>query len=175
MSNEVELWMVGAAAGPGVVALVVAIALWLKLRRVRAEQRVLLPDGGRVDIVERQAALARAGERVNDRLDHMRAEVTRLMEHTDAGLRSALRFQGLVRYDAYQDMGGQQSWSMAILTADRTGAIITSLHARDHARVYLKEVHAGVSEQRLSPEEQRALTAAMADPAPSITPAPESQ
>ncbi len=171
--NEVDLWMVGAAAGPGVVALVVALVLWVKLRRVRADQRVLLPDGAQVAIVERQAVLARAGDRVNDRLDDLRAEVTRLMEHTNTGLRGALRFQGVVRYDAYQDMGGQQSWSMAILTAERTGAIITSLHARDHARVYLKQVHAGVSEQRLSPEEERALAAAMADPAPSITPTPE--
>ena len=165
--------MVGAAAGPGVVALIVAIVLCVKLRRVRADQRVLLPDGERVAIVERQASLARAGDRVNDRFDELRAEVTRLMEHTNAGLRGALRFQGLVRYDAFQDMGGQQSWSMAILTGERTGAIITSLHARDHARVYLKQVTAGVSEQRLSPEEQRALAAAMADPAPSITPTPE--
>lgn len=171
--NEVDLWMVGAAAGPGVVALVVALVLWVKLRRVRADQRVLLPDGAQVAIVERQAVLARAGDRVNDRLDDLRAEVTRLMEHTNTGLRGALRFQGVVRYDAYQDMGGQQSWSMAILTAERTGAIITSLHARDHARVYLKQVHAGVSEQRLSPEEERALAAAMADPAQSITPMPE--
>lgn len=171
--NEVDLWMVGAAAGPGVVALVVALVLWVKLRRVRADQRVLLPDGAQVAIVERQAVLARAGDRVNERLDDLRAEVTRLMEHTNTGLRGALRFQGVVRYDAYQDMGGQQSWSMAILTAERTGAIITSLHARDHARVYLKQVHAGVSEQRLSPEEERALAAAMADPAPSITPTPE--
>ncbi len=173
MQREVALWMVGAVAVPGVVALIIAIVLWVKLRRVRAEQRVLLPDGEHVGLVERQAALARAGDRIGDRLDDLRAEVTRLMEHTNAGLRGTLRFQGIVRYDAYEDTGGRQSWSMAILNAERTGAIITSLHARDHARVYLKQVHAGVSEQRLSPEEQRALATAMADPAPSITATPE--
>jgi len=173
VQQEVALWMVGAAAVPGVVALIVAIALWVKLRRVRAEQRVLLPDGERVGLIERQAALTRAGDRLGDRLDDLRAEMTRLMEHTNAGLRGTLRFQGIVRYDAYQDIGGQQSWSIAILNADRTGTIITSLHARDHARVYLKELHAGISEQRLSPEEERAVAAAIADPAPSITPTPE--
>lgn len=165
--------MVGAAAVPGVAALIVAIVVWVKLRRVRAEQRVLLPDGERVGLIERQAALARAGDRLGDRLDDLRAEMTRLMEHTDTGLRGSFRFQGIIRYDAYQDIGGRQSWSMAILNADRTGAIITSLHARDHARVYLKELHAGVAEQRLSPEEERAVAAAIADPAPSITPVPE--
>lgn len=165
--------MVGAAAVPGVLALIAALLLWLKLRRVRSEQRVLLPDGERAGLIERQAALVRAGERMNDRLEGLRDEVVRLMEHTNAGLRGTLRFQGIVRYDAYQDIGGRQSWSMAVLNADQTGAVITSLHARDHARVYLKELHAGVSEQRLSPEEEGAVAAAMADPAPSITPAPE--
>ena len=173
MQREVALWMVGAAAVPGIVALIVAVVVWLRMRRVRAEQRVLLPDGERVGLIERQAALARAGERLGDRLDALRIEVTRLMEHTNTGLRGTLRFQGIIRYDAYQDIGGQQSFSMAILNADHTGAIITSLHARDHARVYLKELHGGVSEQRLSPEEERAVAAAMADPAPFITPVPE--
>lgn len=173
MQRDVALWMVGAAAAPGVVALVAAIVLWVKLRRVRADQRVLLPDGERGGLIDRQAALSRAGDRLGDRHDDLRAEVSRLLEHTNAGLRGTLRFQGIVRYDAYQDMGGQQSWSMAILNADRTGAIITSLHARDHARVYLKEMTGGHTEQRLSPEEQRAIAAAMADPAPSIAPAPE--
>lgn len=170
MQRDVALWMVGAAAVPGVLALFVAFGLWLKLRRLRAEQRVLLPDGERGGLVERQAALARAGDRLNERLDHVGDEVTRLMEYTNAELRGTLRFQGIVRYDAYQDMGGEQSWSMAILNADHTGAIMTSLHARDHARVYLKQVIAGVSEQRLSPEEERAVAIAMADPTASIEP-----
>jgi hypothetical protein len=162
--------MVGTAAVPGIVALIVAFGLWLKLRRLRAEQRVLLPDGERGGLVERQAALARAGDRLSQRVDHIGGEVTRLMEHTNAELRGTLRFQGVVRYDAYHDMGGEQSWSMAILNADHTGAIITSLHARDHARVYLKQVIAGVSEQRLSPEEERAVEVAMSTPTETIAP-----
>jgi hypothetical protein len=102
-------------------------------------------------------------------MDDLRAEVARLTEHTDAGLRGALRFQGIVRYDAYQDMGGQQSWSMAILNANGEGAVITSLHARDHARVYLKEIVGGAPLQRLSPEEERALAAARAEPSQSVS------
>jgi hypothetical protein len=69
----------------------------------------------------------------------------------------------MVRYDAYRDMGGQQSWSIALLDGNRTGAIVTSLHARDHARVYLKELAGGVSEQRLSPEEERAVALALGE------------
>jgi hypothetical protein len=171
VDTQVGVWFIAAAALPGIAALVIAIVLWVRLRRVRAEQRLLLPDGTSLGLVERQAALARAVDRLGDRLDDLRAEVTRLMEHTNAGLRGALRFQGIVRYDAYREMGGAQSWSMALLNAERTGAIVTSLHARDHARVYLKEIVNGASSQRLSPEEQRAVAVAMGDPAPSIEPA----
>lgn len=170
MDNEVAVWVVGVAVAPGAIALVWTIVLWIRLRRVRADQRILLPDGTSAGIVDRQAALARSLDRLGDRIDDLRAEVARLTEHTNTGLRGALRFQGIVRYDAYQDMGGQQSWSMAILNAQGEGAIITSLHARDHARVYLKEIVAGGSAQRLSPEEERALAAARNDPAPSIAP-----
>jgi hypothetical protein len=140
---------------------------------VRAAQRVLLPDGTREDVLDRQAALSRSIERTGDRVDGLRAEVRGLAEHTDAGLRGALRFHGLVRYDAYDDMGGEQSWSMAILNADRTGSIVTSLHARDHARVYLKEMVGGIPSQRLSPEEERAVALALSEPVQSFAPPAE--
>jgi len=65
-----------------------------------------------------------------------------------------------VRYDAYGDMGGQQSWSIALLDASATGSVMTCLHARDHARMYVKEVVNGASEQRLSPEEVAAIALA---------------
>jgi hypothetical protein len=81
--------------------------------------------------------------------------------HTEAELRTALRFQGLVRYDAYRDIGGEQSWSLALLDGNQTGTVVTSLHARDHARVYMKRLVASTAEQRLSPEEQRAVELAI--------------
>ena len=54
----------------------------------------------------------------------------------------------------------------ALLDARRDGAVISCLHARDHARVYLKEVAEGVAGQRLSPEEQRAMALALGAPRP---------
>jgi hypothetical protein len=173
VDSTVEVWVVALAAVPGVVAITVAIWLWVALRRVRAAQRVLLPDGMQGNVLDRQAALTRTIERIGDRVDALRGEVSRLAEHTDAGLRGALRFHGLVRYDAYADMGGEQSWSMAILNAERTGSIVTSLHARDHARVYLKEIVAGVPSQRLSPEEERAVAAALREPVQPFAPGSE--
>jgi hypothetical protein len=164
--ESVELWVAIVAAAPGVLALIVAGALWMSLRRARAAQRALLPDGAKVSLVDRQATLQRQMERLEQAVRDLEALVEHQAEVAERGLRGALRFQGMVRYDAYRDMGGQQSWSIALLDGNRTGAVVTSLHARDHARVYLKELAGGVSEQRLSPEEERAVALALGEPLP---------
>lgn len=170
MGERVAVWAVAGAAFPGVVAIAWCVVLWIRQRRLKADQRVLLPDGAKAGLLDRQAGLQRAIERLEEALDGVRSEVGRLADDTDTRLRTALRFQGLVRYDAYRDMGGQQSWSLALLDANRTGAVVTSLHARDHARVYMKELEDGVSGQRLSPEEERAVALAMEDSPPPLRP-----
>lgn len=172
MDLDVALWMVIAAALPGVAACVVAVLLWRSLRRTRAAQKTLLPDGTPASLVDRQAALQRAIDRLEGGIADLESLVERQGEVTERELRSALRFQGLVRYDAYRDMGGQQSWSIALLDGTRSGAVVSCLHARDHARVYLKEVAAGVATQRLSPEEERAMAAALGHSPPPPRPAP---
>jgi len=155
--DDLALWIAAAAGVVAVIAVALGTVTMVRLHRVRAEQRVLLPDGAREDLISRQAALQRAVDTVERGIRDL-DEVTRMqLEATQVGLESALRFQGLVRYDAYSEMGGQQSWSIALLDAHGTGAVISCLHARDHARIYMKEVEAGVAGQRLSPEEERAL------------------
>jgi hypothetical protein len=163
---EVYDWVAVAAGAAALIALVLCAVLWALLRRVRATQQVLLPDGASAGLVDRQASLQRAQERLEGGLKDLEALIERQGEVTEAGLRTSLRFQGMVRYDAYRDMGGQQSWSIALLDQHKTGAVVTSLHARDHARVYLKELREGVPSQRLSPEEQRAVTMAVGTPPP---------
>lgn len=148
---------VAAAAVPGIVACVLVAVLWVRVRRARAAQTVLLPDGTQVDLVDGQAVLRTELERVRTGLGDLQALFDRQAEVTARELGRSLRFQGLVRYDAYGDMGGSQSWSIALLDESANGTVISCLHARDHARVYLKEVADGVSEQRLSPEEERAI------------------
>ena len=86
-------------------------------------------------------------------------------EVTERSLATSLRFQGLVRYDAYRDMGGSQSWSIALIDGNGTGAVVTCLHARDHARMYMKELEEGTPSQRLSPEEETAVALAPGRPA----------
>jgi hypothetical protein len=170
---EVSVWVAVAAGVPGLAALILTGLMWRHLKRLRAGQRVLLPDGANASIVDRQAALQRAMARVEDGLSNLEDLVESQAETTEAALRTSLRFQGMVRYDAYRDMGGRQSWSVALLDGNHSGSIITSLHARDHARVYLKQMVEGAPSQRLSPEELRAVTLALGrepGPPPPLTP-----
>ena len=74
----------------------------------------------------------------------------------------SLRHVGLVRYDAFGDVGGRQSWSLALLDDDGNGVVLTAIHGRSEARSYAKSVAGWSSEQPMSPEEQDAVASARA-------------
>jgi hypothetical protein len=70
-------------------------------------------------------------------------------------------YRALVRYDAYGEMSGRQSTSIALLDATRSGIVLSSIHHRDSARLYAKQVHQGQGELELSPEEDEAVRLAL--------------
>jgi len=72
----------------------------------------------------------------------------------------ALRHLAVVRYDAFGDMGGHLSWSLALLDDGGHGVVLTSIHGRSEARTYAKNVSGWSSEQQLSPEEEEAIASA---------------
>ena len=69
----------------------------------------------------------------------------------------ALRHLAVVRYDAFGDMGGHLSWSLALLDDGGNGIVLTSIHGRSEARTYAKNISAWSCDQALSPEEQEAI------------------
>jgi len=69
----------------------------------------------------------------------------------------ALRHLAVVRYDAFDDMGGHLSWSVALLDDAGDGVVLTSIHGRSDARTYAKSVTGWASEQQLSPQEAEAI------------------
>jgi hypothetical protein len=72
-----------------------------------------------------------------------------------------IAYRSLVRYDAYGEMSGRQSTSIALLDATRSGVVLSSIHHRDQARLYAKQVHEGRAELELSPEEDEAIRLAL--------------
>ncbi len=74
----------------------------------------------------------------------------------------ALRHLAVVRYDAFEEMGGRLSWSLALLDDGGDGVVLTSIRGRNEARTYAKSVTSWRSDQELSPEETEAITHARA-------------
>ena len=109
-------------------------------------------------------ALRRLGAtRRRSRADALPEDVHGLRQEVSA-LRAeasdALRHLAVVRYDAFGDMGGHLSWSLALLDDGGHGVVLTSIHGRSEARTYAKNVAGWVSEQQLSPEEEEAIASA---------------
>jgi len=64
---------------------------------------------------------------------------------------------GLVRFNPFRELGGDHSFSLALLDGNEDGFILTGLHTRERTRIYAKDVRKGKSKIELSSEERKAL------------------
>jgi hypothetical protein len=150
-----------AAAGVGTVALLWAIALALKLRRLRAAQKTVMGEG-QADLVAHAAQIQEAFVQLRDWVEETATRLEERMATAERRIDGCVAYTSLVRYDAMGELSGQQSSTVALLDAHRTGVVVSSILHRDQARVYVKQVRDGESELELSPEELQAIEAAMA-------------
>ena len=157
MGLSAAAWIAIGAACVAVVALVVCAYLFVQIRRMRANQLVLL-GGGKDDLVDFAVSLQ---ARMDD-LHGAVAEVAAALSRVDRRVDGSITNTSLVRYDAYEGTGGQQSASVALLDATRTGTVFTAIQGRDYARIYVKELDQGRAPIALSPEEREAVERAMA-------------
>jgi len=145
-----------AGAAVGAVGLGLAAWAWIKVRRVREAQRALL-GGGRKDLIDFAVSLQGRIDDLHRAVDEVVAGLARVDRRIDGTVMNT----SIVRYDAYEDTGGHQSASVALLDAGRTGVVVTSIQGRDYARIYMKELERGRASIPLSPEEQEAVERAM--------------
>jgi hypothetical protein len=150
-----------AAAGLAALALLWAIVLAIKVRRMRAAQRTVL-GGGQADLVAHAAQVQEAFVQLRDWVEETATRLEERVAAAEGRIDGCVAYTSLVRYDAWGEMSGQQSSTMALLDSRRTGVVVSSILHRDQARVYVKQVREGESELELSPEEQEAIEAAMA-------------
>ena len=146
-----------AAGAVAVLTLAVAVVLWRRLARVRAAQAVLL-GGERRDLVDFAVSLQGRIDDLHRAVDEVAAGLSRVDRRVDGSVTNT----SVVRYDAYEDTGGQQSASFAFLDSTRTGTVVTAIQGRDYARIYVKDLDRGKASVALSPEEQEAVERAMA-------------
>lgn len=84
-------------------------------------------------------------------------------------IEGAVRHVGLVRYDAFEDVGGRLSFSCAMLDDHGNGVVVTSINGRQDTRVYAKPITEGKSPHNLSIEEEEAIQQALAEPREAVT------
>jgi hypothetical protein len=123
----------------------------------------VLGEGAR-DLVAHSAQLDEAFVSLREYVEEALSRLEERSQATDARIDRSIAYRALVRYDAYGEMSGAQSSSFAMLDAQRSGIVFSSILHRDQARVYVKEVVAGESSIELSPEERQAIEAALASP-----------
>jgi Protein of unknown function (DUF4446) len=158
-----------AAGGVALIALIFAIVLAVKLRRLRGAQSVVL-GAGREDLVAHASNLQTAFEALHGRVEEVAQRLDERMAAAEQRLDGAIAYRSLVRYDAYGELSGHQSTSLALLDAERNGVVLSCIAHRDHARLYSKVIRDGRGEHELSPEEDEAIRLALAgEPSRTVT------
>ncbi len=149
-----------AAGVVALLALLFCAVLGLKLRRIRYAQRMILGDRDQ-DLVAHAASLQQQFEALSDYVRDASERLEHRMETAERRLDGSVAYRSLIRYDAYGEMSGRQSTSIALLDANHSGLVLSSIHHRDQARLYAKEVREGKPELELSPEEDEAIKRAL--------------
>ena len=158
-----------AAGGLALVALALAVVLAFRLRRLRADQRAVLGSSGREDLVAHASSLQEAFQALQARVEEVAERLDVRMAAAEERIDGAIAYRALVRYDAYGELSGHQSTSLALLDAGHSGVVLSSIANRETARLYCKQVHAGEGELELSPEEAEAVRLALAGEVGSVT------
>lgn len=160
---ELQNWQTPLVLGCAALLLFLTIwvlALSLKLNRLMRLLRRLTPEGSERSLDQLLEQLLIKQEENRTLLASVEARVEKL----NSLLQGCLQRVGLVRFDAFEDVAGQQSFSVALLDNQGNGVVITSLFGRTESRCYAKPVIQGNSPHRLSEEEMAAIRQAMEQP-----------
>ncbi len=154
---SVELVVAIVAGAVAALALLTAVLTLRRVRSIHAAQQAILGGSSR-DVVDFAVSLQGRIDDLHRAVDEVAAGLSRVDRRVDGAITNT----SVVRYDAYEDTGGQQSASFAFLDATRTGTVVTAIQGRDYARIYVKDLDRGKASVALSPEEQEAVERAMA-------------
>jgi hypothetical protein len=126
-----------------------------------AEKHMAASESVRKDILDLQRDLIAAQQASEARIATEREQIEKTVQDLSRAVSTVLRHVALVRYDAFEDLGGRLSFSMALLDDNGDGLTITSIASHSETRVYAKSLSSGTGEHPLSPEEEQAVKAAM--------------
>jgi uncharacterized protein DUF4446 len=139
-----------AAAGVAAIALLFAVRSSAKVRKLRRALRVIQAGRGTETTIDDAEDILRTLVDVGKRVDDLELVARLAVQHV-----------GLVKFDAFEDMGGHLSFAAAMLDAEGDGFVLTSINGRQDARIYAKAIERGQSVSHLSEEEQEAIRRAI--------------
>ena len=159
--RDIAPYLALGAAAVDLILIVAVVVLVRRQNRLRHAQMAVLGVHGERDLVAHAHDLADQVHNLRDAVEALDARLDTYKAH----LRTAYTRRALIRYDAFRDIGGQQSTSIALLDDTSSGIVISMIHSREYARIYVKELRQSVPDRALSPEEIQVVEAAMAQPA----------
>src|SRR5437763_2538524 len=139
-----------AGAGVAAVSLLFAVYLATRVRRLRKAQTAVLGENGQRDLVAHAQRLETGFTDLREWVEETMERIAQRMDDTEQRVDGCVAHTAVVRYDAYNELSGQQSSSIALLDARRTGVVLTSIVHRYQARLYVKRVNVGEDEVTLS-------------------------
>ncbi len=158
--RDIAPYLALAGAALSLVLLVVVVVLAVRVRRLRRAQTVVLGHHEERDIVSHVNGLDAQVRNLREAVEILTDQLDDQKRHLD----HALTNRAIIRYDAFRDAGGEQSASFALLDQYRSGVVFSAIAARDFARIYVKHLQEGVADRDLSPEEVKAVAAAVPRP-----------
>jgi hypothetical protein len=147
-----------------VLALVSVALSLLALLTVAASRRRSREPEGPIRLDDALRGILEGHARSIGRLEQAVKALSVTDKRQEKLIEGAVRHVGLVRYDAFEDVGGRLSFSCAMLDDHGSGVVITSINGRQDTRVYAKPVADGKSPHNLSGEEEEAIRKALAEP-----------
>ena len=156
--RDIAPYLALGAATLAVVLLVLVVRLIAGQRRLRRAQLAVLGAHGERDLVAHAQDLEEQVRNLRDAVQGLDG----LLAGYKTDLDRAFTHRAIVRYDAFRDIGGEQSASIALLDNTSSGVVISMIHSRDYARIYVKQLRRSVPDRALSPEEVEVVEQALA-------------
>ena len=146
------------AAAVALLSLLLTAFFAFRLRKIRREYLVMRGEEGDIDLLRAVGRTRNQVDALNERMDVLSGDQAAIGNNAEFALQ---RFH-MVRYDAFEDMGGRLSFSAALLDDHGDGIVLTSINGRTETRTYAKPILSTESEYNLSEEERAAIAGAMA-------------
>ena len=152
------------AAGIIIIILAVAVVLLAvtlaqtnrRLNHLSRKYRIFMKGNDGKSVEKAMASKIKA----LDKLDSRQAENASSLKHLQKIYDKSLTKYGIVKYDAFEDVGGKMSFALAMLDSENSGFVLNAIHSRDNCYLYIKEIVKGESYIMLSDEEVEALRTA---------------